>query len=206
VSPVSAPDPAEVRLFPSAAAFRAWLEAHHASASHLWVGYYRKHVGKEGMTYVEAVEEALCFGWIDGITYRLDDKRTATRFTPRRRTSVWSATNLDRVARLRAAGRMRPAGIRAFEERDRRKDQVYASEQPVVELPEEWLERFRADEAAWSYWEAQPPSYRRIAASWVTDAKRAETRERRFATLLAESAAGRRPRPFLVERAAREPA
>jgi uncharacterized protein YdeI (YjbR/CyaY-like superfamily) len=200
VSPVTAPDPADVRLFPTTAAFRAWLTEHHATATHLWVGYYRKRVAKTAMTYVEAVEEALCFGWIDGITYRLDDERTATRFTPRRPTSMWSAINIDRVTRLRAAGRMTPAGNRAFDERDRRKDQISASARPPQPLPDEWMDRFRADAAAWSWWERQAPSFRNLATHWVMSAVRPETRERRFATLVDEARDGRRPRPFRVGR------
>jgi uncharacterized protein YdeI (YjbR/CyaY-like superfamily) len=198
VSPVTAPRPTEVRLFATAAAFRAWLEEHHATDDQLWVGYYRKGVGKSAMSYVEAVEEALCYGWIDGITYRVDEERTATRFTPRRPTSMWSAINLDRVARLRAAGRMTPAGIRAFEERDRRKDQVHSSQRPPLPLPDEWVDRFRADAAAWAWWERQAPSFRNMATHWVMSAVRPETRERRFATLVEESRAGRRPRPFRI--------
>lgn len=198
MSPVTAPRPTEVRLFATAAAFRAWLEEHHATDDQLWVGYYRKGVGKSAMSYVEAVEEALCYGWIDGITYRVDEERTATRFTPRRPTSMWSAINLDRVARLRAAGRMTPAGIRAFEERDRRKDQVHSSQRPPHPLPDEWVDRFRADAAAWAWWERQAPSFRNMATHWVMSAVRPETRERRFATLVEESRAGRRPRPFRI--------
>ena len=115
--------PAElVRVFPTRSDFRTWLEANHQSASELWVGYYRKDVGKNAMIYPEAVEEALCFGWIDGITYRIDDEVYATRMTPRRRGSNWSASNIARVAKLRAAGCMQPAGLRAFEQWDQRKD------------------------------------------------------------------------------------
>ena len=194
------PDRSEVRIFRTAAEFREWLERHHDTIDHVWIGYYRKRVAKSAMTYGEAVEEALCQGWIDGITYRMDDEVIATRFTPRRPTSGWSATNIARVATLRAAGRMRPPGIRAFEERDRRKDGVYSYEQPPAQLPEAWIARFQADPAAWSYWEAETPSYRRTAAYWATSAKREETRERRFATLVADSAAGRRVKPFLVTR------
>jgi uncharacterized protein YdeI (YjbR/CyaY-like superfamily) len=188
--PVGPPGRADLHLFPSASAFRAWLEAHHDDASHLWVAYYKKGVPKAAMTYVQAVEEALCFGWIDGITYRVDDESTATRFTPRRSGSGWSATNIARVAELTAAGRMRPAGLRAFEERDRRRDAVYGSERPTRELPPAYRERFRAHPAAWAYWEAQPPSYRRTVSHWVLDAKREETRLRRLEVLIADSAAG----------------
>jgi uncharacterized protein YdeI (YjbR/CyaY-like superfamily) len=120
--PTSAPDPSDVMVFENAAAFRAWLTQHHAETDELWVGYYKKHVPKTSMTYGEAVEEALCFGWIDGIGRRIDDEVTANRFTPRRRTSSWSAPNIAKVAELTAAGRMHPAGLAAFERRDRRKD------------------------------------------------------------------------------------
>ena len=191
-------DPTNVRVFETAAEFRAWLEANHDTASELWVGYYRKGVPKTSMTYPEAVDEALCFGWIDGQTKRIDDEVTAQRFTPRRKASNWSAINIGKVARLTAEGRMHPAGTRAFEGRDRRRDATYSYERPAQELPPEWLARFEADAAAWAYWQAETPSYRRTAVYWVVSAKRPETRERRFAALVADSAAGRRVKPFLV--------
>lgn len=193
-------EPRDVRIFASAADFRAWLEEHHASAGELWIGYYKKGVPKTSMTYPEAVEEALCFGWIDGQSRRVDDEVTAQRFTPRRKTSSWSAINIAKVADLRAAGRMHPAGIRAFEERDQRKDASYSYERPAAELPPEWIERFRADAEAWAYWQAETPSYRRTVTHWLLSAKRPETRERRLATLIADSAAGRRIGPMLVTR------
>ena len=148
------------------------------------------------MTYPESVLEALCFGWIDGITRRIDGEVTSTRFTPRRPTSNWSAINIGRIAELTAAGRMHPAGLRAFETRDRRNDAVYSYERPPLELPPEWLARL----AAVPHWQAETPSFRRQAAYWVMSAKGQETRERRFATLLDEARAGRRPKPFIVER------
>jgi len=191
-------EPTNVRIFASAAEFRGWLEANHDTATELWMGYYRKGVPKTSMTYAEAVDEALCFGWIDGQTKRIDDEVTAQRFTPRRRTSNWSAINIAKVARLTAEGRMHPAGTRAFEERDRCRDATYSYERPPQELAPEWLARFEADAAAWSYWQAETPSYRRTAVHWVVSAKRPETRERRFATLVADSAAGRRVKPFLT--------
>ncbi len=122
MSPVQRPTREQVSVFATAAGFRDWLDAHHDSAPELFVGYYRKGTGKSAMTYKEAVDEALCFGWIDGITYRVDDEVTATRFTPRRKGSNWSALNIAKVAELTKAGRMRPAGTRAFEARDKRKD------------------------------------------------------------------------------------
>ncbi len=120
--PTSAPDPSDVMVFDDASAFRDWLTEHHADTDELWVGYYKKHVPKTSMTYREAVEQALCFGWIDGIGRRIDDEVTANRYTPRRRTSSWSAPNIAKVAELTEAGRMHPAGLAAFERRDRRKD------------------------------------------------------------------------------------
>jgi len=115
-------EPHDVRVFPSAATFRAWLEEHHDRTPEQWVGFYKKGVEKTSMTYAQAVEEALCCGWIDGLTKRIDDEIYTVRFTPRRRTSNWSAINIAKIAELTAAGRMHPAGLRAFEERDRRKD------------------------------------------------------------------------------------
>jgi uncharacterized protein YdeI (YjbR/CyaY-like superfamily) len=122
VSPVQRPTREQVAIFPTSGAFRDWLDANHHRARELFVGYYRKGTGKTAMTYAEAVEEALCYGWIDGITYRVDGEVTATRFTPRRRGSNWSAINIAKIAQLAKAGRMHPAGTRAFEDRDRRKD------------------------------------------------------------------------------------
>ena len=201
--PPRRPTQADVSIFPSSADFRAWLEKNHDSAEALFVGYYKKGVDKSAMTYPQAVEEALCYGWIDGITYRLDEEVTATRFTPRRKTSSWSAVNIAKMAELKRAGRMRPAGLRAFETRDRRKDAVYSYERPALQLEPAMLGRFRADKRAWAHWDAEQPSYRRTASYWVMSAKRPETRERRFAELLELSHAGRRPKAFIVERADR---
>ena len=200
MSPVTRPDRSAVVVFVSRAEFRSWLEANHDRADSLFVGFYKKGVDARAMSYPEAVEEALCFGWIDGITYRMDDELRAQRFTPRRATSVWSAINLAKVAELRAAGRMHPAGIRAFEERDRRKDQRPSHERPPQGFADDWLDRFVADASAWDFWQRQSPSYRNMATDWVMCAVKPETRERRFATLLEESAAGRRPRPFRIGR------
>ena len=190
-------------MFDTPADFRAWLEANHDTADHIWVGYYRKGVPKTAMTYPEAVEEALCVGWIDGQAGSVSDEVWSNRFTPRRKGSNWSAINIARIAELRAAGRMHPAGIRAFEERDQRRDATYSYERPPENLPAEYLARFEADVTAWAYWQAETPSYRRTASYWVLSAKRPETRERRFTTLVADSAAGRRVKPFLAARTSR---
>jgi uncharacterized protein YdeI (YjbR/CyaY-like superfamily) len=190
-----APVPSHVEIFEDAAAFRAWLVEHHDSATQLWVGYYRKGAARTAMAYPEAVEEALCFGWIDGIARRIDDEVYANRFTPRRRTSSWSAINIARVAELTRAGRMHPAGLRAFEQRDRRRD-GYAYENLPRSLPAASEARLRANADAWAYWRAQTPGYRRTATHWVMSAKREETRERRLARLVDDCAVGRPIKPL----------
>ena len=196
-------EPTDVRIFAKAAHFRRWLEQHHDTARELWIGLYKKGANKTAMTYMEAVDEALCFGWIDGQVRRVDDEVLAQRFSPRRPTSNWSAINIGKVARLTAEGRMHPAGLRAFEERDRRKDATYSYEREL-ELDPDRSRRLEADAAAWAYWSAQAPGFRRGAVNWVMSAKREETRERRFSELLETAAAGTRPRPFLVTREERD--
>jgi uncharacterized protein YdeI (YjbR/CyaY-like superfamily) len=197
---ISSPTLEDIRIFPTAAAFRAWLEANHGATAELWVGYYKKGVPKTSMTYPQSVDEALCFGWIDGLTKRIDDEVYTIRFTPRRKTSNWSAVNLAKIAELTAAGRMHPAGVRAFEERDRRKDAIYSYDRPVADLPADMLERLRADEAAHGYWQSRTASFRRQVTYWIVSARRPETRERRFTALLSNAAAGRDPQPLLVSR------
>jgi uncharacterized protein YdeI (YjbR/CyaY-like superfamily) len=193
---VPAPPPSEVMIFANAAEFRAWLAEHHDTATELWVGYYKKGVPKTSISYPEAVEEALCFGWIDGLTQRIDDEVHANRYTPRRRSSSWSATNIAKVAELKAAGRMHRAGLRAFEKRDKRKDGSYSYERAAQELPAEAEALLRADPDAWAYWQSRTPSYRRNASHWVLSAKREETRRRRLATLVEDCAAGRHVKPL----------
>ena len=179
--------------FGTAAEFRAWLEEHHATEPAVLVGYWKKRTGKPSLSWSEAVDEALCFGWIDSVVHGVDDERHMQRFTPRKPSSNWSAINVAKVERLRAEGRMRPAGEAAFARRRTDKTAVYAYEQrrhPTL-TPEEQA-RFRANAAAWAFFESTPPSYRRPALWWVVSAKRAETRARRLATLIEDSAAGRR--------------
>jgi uncharacterized protein YdeI (YjbR/CyaY-like superfamily) len=199
-NPHPSSDPPTPAIFASAADFRRWLEVHHDSETELWVGYYKKSVPKTSITYPQAVEEALCFGWIDGITRRFDDEVYANRFTPRRRTSIWSAINIAKIGELTAAGRMHPAGLRAFEDRDRRKDASYSYSRQPQELPPDLVARFEADEAAWEFWQSRPPGIRRQATHWVMSAKRPETRERRFTTLVGDARERHLPAPFLVTR------
>jgi uncharacterized protein YdeI (YjbR/CyaY-like superfamily) len=180
------------RFFRSPAAFRAWLEKHGASTKELWLGYYKKGSGKGGLVYRQALDEALCFGWIDGVRRRIDDTAYSIRFTPRRKGSVWSTINIARARELAAAGLMTPTGIAAFEARRDDRSAIYAYEQRrSAALEPEQEQRFRKSAKAWRFFSAQPPWYRRNATHWVVRAKKAETRERRLATLIADSAAGR---------------
>jgi uncharacterized protein YdeI (YjbR/CyaY-like superfamily) len=190
VSP--APKPHDVIFFESPDELRDWFDAHHETADELWLGYHRKATGKPTVTWPQAVDEALCVGWIDSVRYRLDDERNAQRFTPRRIGSFWSAINTRRASELIGEGRMRPAGRKAFEARSPQKTAVYSYERENAEFSEDQLRRFESDEAAWAFFQAQAPSYRRGATHWVSSAKREETRERRFEKLLEDSREGRR--------------
>lgn len=189
-------------IFATAAEFRRWLEANHARATELWVGYYKKDSGKTSMTYAEALDEALCYGWIDGIAKSFGTEVYANRWTPRRRRSNWSAINIAKIAELERSGRLEPAGRRAFEERDPRRDQSYSYERRQ-QLPPEVEERIKANGAAWTYWQSESPSYRAGAVHWVLEAKREETRERRVTALISDSAASQRIKPYRTFEAAR---
>jgi uncharacterized protein YdeI (YjbR/CyaY-like superfamily) len=180
----------EPTYFPSASAFREWLEEHHADVAELWVGYHKVGTGVPSMTWSESVDEALCFGWIDGVRQRVDERRYAIRFTPRRRGSPWSRVNLAKVETLLAQGRMRPAGMAAFEARPA-EPAGYTYEEAPMDLPEPYAALFRErGAAAWDFFQSQSPSYRRTAIGWILDAKREETRLRRLDQIVDASAAG----------------
>lgn len=183
------------RHFATAAAFRAWLAKHAAQESELLVGFYKVDSGRPSMTWSESVDEALCFGWIDGVRKRIDDTAYSIRFTPRKPGSIWSAINIAKVERLRAEGRMTPAGEAAFARRTGDKSVVYAYEQAAIAaLSAAEVRAFKRDPAAWTYWDACPPGYRKTLLHWVTSAKRAETRASRLATLMAACHDGKRLR------------
>jgi uncharacterized protein YdeI (YjbR/CyaY-like superfamily) len=194
-------------FFPSPDGFRAWLEQHHASETSLWVGFYKTGTGRPSLTWPQSVDEALCFGWIDGIRKRIDEASYMIRFTPRKPRSIWSAINIDRVKALTALGRMRPAGQQAFEKRTPEKAAIYSYEQRHgASLDAAQTRLFRANAKAWAFFQAQPPWYRRTASYWVISAKKAETRARRLAALIGDSGAGRRIGPLTPPRLpAREP-
>ena len=180
------------RFFRNATAFRAWLEKHHASETELWLGFYKAATGKGGISYKESVDEALCFGWIDGVRKSLDAESYVQRFTPRTAKSYWSAVNTKRAHELIAAGRMHPAGRAAFDRRDAAATARYSFERDAAELSPADLTRFKQNPKAWAYFESEARWYRHVAVYWVVSAKREETRERRLAALIADSAQGRR--------------
>jgi uncharacterized protein YdeI (YjbR/CyaY-like superfamily) len=170
---------------------RHWLEQHYAAAPELWIGFYKRGASKAGMSYAQALDGALCFGWIDAVRRSLDAERWAIRFTPRKPRSIWSAVNIKRAEELRAPGLLRPAGLNAFEARLENRSRVYAYEQGDHALPEDFAERFLADPPAWAYFQAQGAYYRHTAIWWVISAKREETREKRLATLIEVSEQGK---------------
>jgi uncharacterized protein YdeI (YjbR/CyaY-like superfamily) len=182
-----------VRHFESQKAFRKWLEQNHDKVTELFVAFYKKASGRGGITYKEAVDEALCFGWIDGVKKRVDDESYTHRFTPRKKKSYWSAVNTRRFEELRALGVVAPAGQAAFDARDPSQTQRYSFEREKAEVFSPELEaKFRAKKKAWKFFEAQPPGYRRLNTFRVMSAKQEETRIRRLEQLIEASEAGKR--------------
>ena len=175
----------------------AWLEEHHETATELLVGFHKKGSGKPSITWPESVEQALRFGWIDGVRRGLDDDSYTIRFTPRKPTSNWSLINVAKVEELKQRGLMAPAGLRAYEARKPERTGVYSSEraEPAVLAPEQ-EQRFRANQSAWEWFAGRPPGYRRTATHWVVSAKREETRLRRLQQLIDCSAEGRNVPPL----------
>ena len=183
------------RFFRSQKEWRAWLEKNHARKAEQWVGFHKVGAEKKGITYKQALDEALCFGWIDGLR-RGGDATWTIRFTPRKKGSIWSTVNRKRIEELMAASLVAPPGIAAYEGRDRAKQEKYSFENRDAVLVPDHAKRFRADKKAWAWFEAMPRSYRHPAVWWVMSAKQEATRERRLATLIADSAAGRKVKPL----------
>ena len=179
--------PPALRTFRSAAHFHAWLEKHHAAASELIVRCYKSHARGKGLTYPQALDEALCFGWIDGVRHGLDEDSFSVRFSPRKPKSVWSRVNTRRARELRAAGRMRPPGLAAFE---RGRPSRYSFESRPAKLDAAYEEKLRRNGRAWASFQSQPPWYRRTTTFWVMSARREETRVRRLLALIDCSARG----------------
>jgi uncharacterized protein YdeI (YjbR/CyaY-like superfamily) len=186
----SRPDSKDVLFFESTDELRDWLDANHETAEELWLGYHKKATGRPTITWSDAVDEALCVGWIDSVRYSLDDERSAQRFTPRRKGSVWSAINVRKVAELTAQGRMRQAGLAAFEARDPERTAIYSYERADAALDEQELGRLKANDAAWADWERRSKSYKRAVTYWIASAKKPETRARRLDALIDAAAKG----------------
>jgi uncharacterized protein YdeI (YjbR/CyaY-like superfamily) len=184
-------------FFAIPADLRAWFKQHHLSETELLVGFYKKDSGKPSITWPESVDEALCVGWIDGVRKRADDESYTIRFTPRKPRSIWSAVNIARVEALTQEGRMQPAGLTAFEQRRENKSGIYSYEQrDQIELSEAETLAFKANPQAWAFFESQPASYRKAVLWWIVSAKKEETRAKRVATLIDDSANGRKIKQF----------
>jgi uncharacterized protein YdeI (YjbR/CyaY-like superfamily) len=182
------------RFFKSPADFRRWLERHHASQVELWVGFHKKDSGKRGISYKEAVDAALCFGWIDGVKKSVDADSYVHRFSPRKRGSYWSVVNTRRMNELIELGLAAAPGLAAFERRNREKTERYSFERKAAAFDAALLKRFKANRAAWRFFIAQPPGYQKLLTFWVTSAKQDETRLRRLDTLIKLSSEGKRMR------------
>lgn len=178
--------------FKSARQMRAWLAKNHASATELWAGFHNKASPERGITYPEALDEALCYGWIDGVRGKVDHHRYLIRFSPRKKRSIWSRVNVGHVKRLIREGRMCPAGLRVYKLRTQARTGIYSFESRPRRFPRKLELIFRASPKSWTHWTAQPPGYRRSATWWVVSAVREETRSRRLAALILVSGEGRR--------------
>lgn len=173
----------DVKVFRTVSELRRWFERNHDQVDELWIGYYKKASGKRSVTYLEALDEALCFGWIDGLQRTVDDEVYCNRFTPRRRRSKWSEVNVRKMEGLIRSGKVTPAGLKAFEGHDE-PGRAQSTQTRAPEMTGSYLERLMVNERAWCYFQRQPPAYRKKAAFWVMSAKKEETRDRRLATLL----------------------
>jgi uncharacterized protein YdeI (YjbR/CyaY-like superfamily) len=177
----------KAKFFATPAAFRQWFERNHDGERELWVGFYKKGSGKPSITWPEAVDEALCFGWIDGVRKSIDDESYMIRFTPRKKTSAWSAVNIRRAKELIQMGHMTPAGFQAFEKRSEERSAIYSYERQNAALPHKYETQIRANKQAWAFLSGQPPSYRKAVAWWIISAKKKETQLKRLGKLIEDS-------------------
>jgi uncharacterized protein YdeI (YjbR/CyaY-like superfamily) len=188
------------RFFPTPADFRAWLDANHERATELLVGFHKKDSGLPSITWPESVDEALCYGWIDGVRRSLGETSYTIRFTPRKKRSIWSNVNVAKVEALIEQGRMMPAGLAAYALRDPARSGIYAFEKETASLDAESERQFRRDRKAWSFFQKQAPSYRQVVIHYVTSARKPETRARRLAALIEHSALGERIPQYTIAR------
>ncbi|HXT61436.1 MAG TPA: YdeI/OmpD-associated family protein [Pyrinomonadaceae bacterium] len=182
------------RFFKTPAAFRKWLAANHDKSKELWVGFYKKETGKPSITWPESVDEALCFGWIDGIRKKFDEESYVIRFTPRKKESIWSAVNMRNVERLIKEKRMMTAGLNAYAARKEFRSGIYSYEERPVELVEPYASQFKKNKTAWKFFQAQPPGYRKMMTWFIVSAKTEPTRMKRLARLIENSERGQRLR------------
>jgi uncharacterized protein YdeI (YjbR/CyaY-like superfamily) len=178
------------RFFRTSAEFHRWLAANHAGQRELLVGIYKKESGRGGLTYAEALDEALCFGWIDGVRKGLDAQSYSIRFSPRKKSSIWSQVNLRRMAELLKAGRVRPSGRAAYEQRDEARTNRYSFERETVAFAPPEAKRFQANRTAWAFFQTLRPSVRKALTWWVVSAKKDDTRRRRLDALIGSCARG----------------
>lgn len=179
--------PSNIQFFESPEQFRSWLETNSEKAKEVWVGFHKRDTGKPSLTWSESVDQALCFGWIDGIRKSLGETSYVIRFTPRNPKSVWSAVNIKKVEELKKQGLMKLAGIKLYEARSLERSEIYSFEQGNITLPEPYLGTFKENKTAWKNFEAMPPSYRKPAIWWVLSAKQEITRLKRLQTLIQDS-------------------
>jgi len=189
-----------ILFFPTQSHLRKWFEKNHNKVDELWVGYYKKDTGKPSITWPESVDEALCFGWIDGICKSIDEESYKIRFTPRRKGSNWSAVNTKRIKELIKLGLVKPAGLEVFKKRDEKKTNRYSFEQKNVKFPKEFEEIIKANEKAWKYFQTLPPSARRLSTWWVISAKKEETKLSRLNTLIKCSKEGRKIPSLIISK------
>jgi uncharacterized protein YdeI (YjbR/CyaY-like superfamily) len=185
-------------FFPTPSHLRKWFEKNHDKVDELWVGYYKKHTDKPSISWQESVDEALCFGWIDGIRKSIDEESYKIRFTPRRKGSNWSDVNAKRIKELIKLGLVKTAGLEAFKKRDEKKTKQYSFEREKVKLPEEYEKKIKANKNAWEFIQKLPASARRLSYWWVISAKREETKLKRLNTLIQCSAEGRKIPPLII--------
>ncbi len=182
----------EPKFFATPKDFRKWLEKNHDKATELSVGFYKKGTAKRSITWPESVDQALCFGWIDGIRHSIDEESYRIRFTPRKQRSIWSAVNMKRMGELIAEGLVHQAGLDAFAKRNEQRSKIYAYENEMTKLSRPYVAKFRKNKKAWEFFESQPPSYKKTALWWVASAKQEATRDKRLETLIKDSENGER--------------
>lgn len=187
----------DIVFFATPAELRRWFRKNHSKAAELWIGFYKKDSGLSAVTYKQALDEALCFGWIDGIRKSVDAVSYTNRFTPRKPRSNWSTVNSNRVEELIALGRMQPSGLAAYHARTEHRSGILSRERGAMELSAEYIRTFKSNKRAWRFFQDQPPWYRKTSGRWVMSAKKEETRLRRLATLIEDSGDGRIIRPLM---------